>query len=578
MTLGWTLIHFLWQGTALAAVLMLVLLVARTPRVRYAASCLLLAFMALAPVLTYALLSLSGTVRELGPLALPLGAGDALSRASAASEPTNWIALLPILWLVGVAILSARLVFAAWAVHRLTHSGSAPLLDAWPHLRQRLGITRAVTFLTSQRLPGPVQAGFLKPVILLPVSLLTQLPAAQLEAIIAHELAHIRRHDYLVNLFQSVVETLLFYHPAVWWVSRTIRAERELCCDELAAQATGNPRQYAEALLALEQVTAGSFTLVNAATGGDLRDRIARLLGHPHRPLKVRLSAVVVALLLAGAFLFPVFDPPAPRTSAVPAAPAETESLVRLVDRWHREAVRAVRRSFRKQSAAVPTALAAPQEPQPDTTALQQEVARLNREVDTLRSDTAARLQQQSGSGQLSPQASERLARTEAQQSLDRLSDAQTQFRQAADIYQPQHPVRLARLAQLRAAMQAVSQAERPSPYDRWLNEDVVYIITADELKRFRELKSDPEREKFIEQFWSRRDSNPATPENETKEEHYRRIAVANKKFLTAETLGWKTPRGRLYILKGPPDELETHPDREKWLYRSPREIFEFKP
>ena len=475
MILGWTLVHVLWQGAVAAAFLAMVLLSTRSPRVRYAAGCFALALMALAPVFTYAWLGQSGVVRELGPVALALGSGDALSRAIAGAEPVAWVAWLPLFWMVGVTALSARLMLAAASVHRLTHRESTRIEDAWPHLSQRLGLTRAVTFLTSTRLIGPAQAGFLKPVVLLPLSLLTQLPAAQLEAIIAHELAHIQRHDYLVNLLQTFVETLLFYHPAVWWVSGVIRAERELCCDQLAAEVTGNRHQYAEALLAVEVMAGGRLAFTNAATGGDLRQRIARLLGQTEQTgTAAGMPALMIALLLAGAMLFPVRAQTPP-----PAAPQAKESLSfwQTIDRWHRDFVRHMG---------------------------------------------------------LMPHSS---------------------------------PKNLA------------AQAGNVGAYDKWLHEDVVYIISEPETKRFQSLKSDSEREQFIVQFWQRRDTTPATPQNEAKEEHYRRIAKANQKFGTGSEAGWKTPRGRLYIVKGPPDELEMHPERknEKWLYRSPREIFEFK-
>ena len=481
MILGWTLVHFLWQGAAASVFLAAVLLTTRSPRIRYAAGCFALALMALAPMLTYAWLGQPGVVRELGPVTLALGSGDALSRAIGGTEPIAWISWLPLFWMAGVAALSARLILAAVSVHRLTHRESTPIPDAWPHLSERLGLTRAVTFLTSTRLIGPAQAGFLKPIVLLPVSLLTQLPTAQLEAIIAHELAHIQRHDYLVNLLQTFVETLLFYHPAVWWVSGVIRAERELCCDQLAAEVTGNRHQYAEALLAVEVMAGERLAFTNAATGGDLRERIARLLGQTERKgAAAGMPALMIALLLAGALLFPVRAQTPP-----PAAPQAKESLSfwQTIDRWHRDFVRStgLMSHSRKPTTKPPMAMAA--------------------------------------------------------------------------------------------------QTGKVPAYDKWLHEDVVYIISEPETKRFQSLKSDSEREQFIVQFWQRRDTKPDTAENEAKEEHYRRIAKANQKFGTASEPGWKTPRGRLYILKGPPDELETHPERknELWLYRSPREIFEFK-
>jgi GWxTD domain-containing protein len=477
--LGWTLVHFLWQGTAGAVVLSLVLAVTRSPRVRYAAGCLMLAMMALATLVTYGILRQPGMARELGPLTLALGAGDGLARAVAGAEPISWVAWLPLFWLVGVAVLSARLILAALGVRRLTHRGATEIPDTWRHLRERLGIERAVTFLASPFVTGPAQAGFLKPVILLPASLLTQLPAAQLEAIVAHELAHVQRHDYLVNLLQTVMETLLFYHPAVWWISHVVRVEREHCCDLAAAEATGNTRQYAEALLAVELLAGGRIAFTNAATGGDLRQRIARLLGKADRPVNIGLPAILLAALLVALMAFPVVRSQA-QTNPPALSKGETESFAHAVDRWHRSFV----------------------------------------------------------------------------------------------LY-----LGLPLLHSRHSAPKALAQTAAPVNYDRWLHEDVVYIISAPEVERFQKLKSDAEREQFIEQFWKRRDTNPATAENEAKLEHYRRIAYANKRFRVLNTDGWKTERGRVYIVKGPPDEIESHPERgnDQWLYRSPREIFKFK-
>lgn len=133
--------------------------------------------------------------------------------------------------------------------------------------------------------------------ILLPVGALAGLPPQQLEAIIAHELAHIRRHDYLVNLLQAVIEALLFYHPAVWWVSRQIRQEREHCCDDLAVAVSGDLMTYARALLEMEQLRAAAPQLAVAAYGGLLMNRIQRLLVG-QQPQGNRFIGLVACLLV----------------------------------------------------------------------------------------------------------------------------------------------------------------------------------------------------------------------------------------------------------------------------------------
>ena len=197
----------------------------------------------------------------------------------------EWLPLFVSVWLAGVALLTLRL-FSGWMwVQRMKSHGARPapeaLQTAAERLMRRLHIGRAVRLLESTSVSVPTVIGWLKPVVLLPTSALAGLAPNQMEAILAHELAHIRRHDYIVNLFQTVVETLLFYHPAVWWLSRRIRAERENCCDDLAVSLCGDPVAYAAALAELEGLRSTTGELVLAATGGSLLQRVRRLLGVP---------------------------------------------------------------------------------------------------------------------------------------------------------------------------------------------------------------------------------------------------------------------------------------------------------
>jgi len=191
-------------------------------------------------------------------------------------------------WSVGVTLLSARLS-GGWALTvRLRRRFVEPVTGAWQttveRLARRLGIRGGVRLLESSKLEVPAAIGWLRPVVLLPAGLLTGLPADQLESILAHELAHIRRHDYLVNLVQSLIETLFFYHPGIWWISARIRTEREFCCDDLAVSACGNAATYARALAELEEFRSALPRprvprLAMAATGGELLRRIRRLVG-----------------------------------------------------------------------------------------------------------------------------------------------------------------------------------------------------------------------------------------------------------------------------------------------------------
>ena len=163
--------------------------------------------------------------------------------------------------------------------------------------------------------------GYIRPVILMPVGLLAGLPARQVEAILLHELAHIRRHDYLVNLMQIVVEGLVFYHPAVWWISGVIRAERENCCDDLAVATQGDALAYAAALTALEQKRGAVRDAVLAATGGSLVKRVRRLLVQPEGPraaLTPVFSAAILTISVAAAMAAWQSTPPTVRPATPP--------------------------------------------------------------------------------------------------------------------------------------------------------------------------------------------------------------------------------------------------------------------
>ena len=365
------------------------------------------------------------------------------------SEYLPWLAPF---WIAGVLFFQLRGVASWMAARGLRRRGVCAATAFWQERLDRLGarvrLSRPVTLLESCVAEVPVVIGYVRPVILMPVGLLAGLPAGQVEAILLHELAHIRRHDYLVNLMQIVVEGLVFYHPAVWWISGVIRAERENCCDDLVVATQGDALAYAAALTALEQNRGAVREAVLAATGGSLVKRVRRLLVQPERQR---------------AALTPVFS-----------AAVLTISLAAAMAAW--------------QSTPPP-------------------------------------------------------------------------------VRPPAAPV-LAQVQQTPAPVEAVT------PYRLWLNQDVAYIITDAERAAYKSLQSDPEREHFIEQFWLRRDPTPGTPENEFKEEHYRRIAYANEHFAAAIP-GWKTDRGRIYITYGPPDEKETHPSGsaaqpypyEQWLY-----------
>lgn len=369
----------------------------------------------------------------------------------------------------------------AWFVELSRERTALPLAVEW---RQRfdlvamaMRVARPWRAAVSAKLSVPQVSGVFRPLLLLPAAVLARIPPDQVESIVAHELAHIRRHDYLVNLLQTAVECLLFYHPAVWWLSWKVRQERELCCDAAAVDYCGDSTSYARALLALEETRPA---LALAASGGGLRDRVANLFGY--RPASsFALPALAVVLIAGGVAL--ASQKEAPEPPPPPVAP-------RIID------------------------------------------------------------------GRPSPGMREQIERGVARAQLRKQSQ------------RPQGVGQAGIKAEMKKAEAALAKSSKTF---NWLHEDVAYLVSDAERFSFLSLRSGPEREQFIEQFWQRRDPTPGTPANEFKQEHYRRIKYANERFGLDGKPGWRTDRGRVYISLGPPDEIECYPGKqETWKYTVP--------
>jgi beta-lactamase regulating signal transducer with metallopeptidase domain len=304
--LGWTLVHFLWQGAILAALLAAVRAITREARMRHAAACAALAAMAAAPLVTFALLGRGApSGGAVSAAVVPVAAGAAAAVPSPSANTMQWLVLV---WLAGVVVFSARLAGGWIAAARLRTRDSRPAPAEWQEtlerLMARMNVTRRVRLLVSPRVQAPSVVGWLQPAVLAPVGALTGLAPEHVQALLAHELAHILRNDYLINLLQGVAEALLFYHPAVWWVSRQIRVERELCCDDLAVAVSGDVLTYARALADLEMCRPSRPGWAMAANSGSLVKRIARLV-EPSRPAVHTMPApgaawVLTFLLLLG--------------------------------------------------------------------------------------------------------------------------------------------------------------------------------------------------------------------------------------------------------------------------------------
>jgi len=284
--LGLSLLHFLWQGLAIAVALRIVLELSRNAPAafRYWVSVAGLAAMALAvPVTTLALLHAGGpSAGAASSLTAPIVVG---TEPTAASNTFGWLSapyLIVALWLAGVLVVSLRLLFGWRTLQRLRRSARAEvsgMLEAVNRdMHRLLGLHRKVGIAISGAVRGPMLVGWLKPVILLPPAIVATLPRDQIEMIVAHELAHFRRRDHWINLFQVIVETLLFYHPAVAWTSRRIRVERENACDDLAIACTGRRLSYVEMLATLERNRLPGPALALGVQDGQIVARIRRLV------------------------------------------------------------------------------------------------------------------------------------------------------------------------------------------------------------------------------------------------------------------------------------------------------------
>jgi beta-lactamase regulating signal transducer with metallopeptidase domain len=334
--LAWSLLHFLWQGAALGLTAFFLLRIVKPERAstRYIIGVTTLALMLAASLATFVAIARAPMPLDdfMAFTAEPASAspGNAVtgwiiadlttsptarSLVSSPIEPINPlrpeplgpVALFVIVttWIVGVLVLTGRLIGGWILTRRLARravDAVSPSIEALAaRVAERLQLRRAVGIFESGAVSAPTLVGWVKPVVLLPAAALAGLTPEQLQAILAHELAHVRRHDYLINLLQSVVETLLFYHPATWWVSAQVREEREHCCDDLAVEVCGDRLLYVTALAELTTIaTHRGFAL--AATDGSLVGRVRRLLGgsrpkHEAPPGWAALGIVLLAII-----------------------------------------------------------------------------------------------------------------------------------------------------------------------------------------------------------------------------------------------------------------------------------------
>ena len=310
--LGWTLLQFVWQGLVIGAgfAAARALLAKERCDARYATGLAALALAAICPALTFWTLLHRQMIEIAAAAAAPLGTQGQITAAFATADSglqvqsDGYLSWLVLGWVVGVLCMACRALYQWRALAHIARHHAVPSIElesVLGGLARRFRFARQIRVLVSARIDTPTLIGWLKPVILLPMAVALGFPRQQIELILAHELGHLRRYDHLVNLAQALLETLLFYHPVVHWISGEVRNEREICCDALVLRLTsGAPREYARTLAALEELRQQPpVQIALAASGGVLLDRVRRIVGMPATSLTATRPNTGLWLLIA---------------------------------------------------------------------------------------------------------------------------------------------------------------------------------------------------------------------------------------------------------------------------------------
>lgn len=312
----WTIVHSLWQGGLLALVMSYLQTTptASTSVARYTLSVLALGTLLLSSIVTFCIYyyTLGVTSEATMPSAALTGTVPATASGHLLQQVRYWFDLrsetILLVWTVGVALLLTKAICGVAYIQWLRQGTEHPVLQqALLHLQDKIGKSAHLRLLASSRVAVPMVVGAIKPVVLFPLSLLTMLTIDEVEAILAHELAHVHRHDYAVNLVLHVVETLYYYHPAVWWISANIRAERENSCDDLAIAMGTDPLLYAQTLTKIEAMQTQTIPSMAMALHTDkhqLLNRIKRILNMKQTKSNIKEKTVATLLMLTVALLF----------------------------------------------------------------------------------------------------------------------------------------------------------------------------------------------------------------------------------------------------------------------------------
>lgn len=604
-TAGMVLVHFLWQAALVALMLRLMLGLAPRPDTRSALAQMALATLFALPVATWALLS---SVPAVEAAALP-GSRVVLriNSAVAPADPAVFPWLLAA-WMAWAAMQTVRLAGGWMMLHSRARVALSPALSAHVERVSESLSVEIPAFASAVDVPQIV--GVFRPVLLLPVSALSGLTPGELEAVIAHELAHVARGDHWINALQALAEVLFGFHPAVRWIQGVIRQEREFCCDEVAARVARSRQLYAHALLKLEEQAAADWAL--AANGGSLRARVERLVASPRHQTPWLMSAAVL-LLAGGLFALPAMQdatPPAPPTPpevkslagkrpAPPPPPSPSQA----------PAPPSVPPPPAKVDKKMP-----PPPPPPPPPAKAISLRDLTRDTGPLTPEEAARLKADmkrnpelyqsirlTDDGTLSPEEMALLKAIHEKQMAEHERQMKLHEQQMEHHQQDmeQHQKQLERHQRdLERHQQQLAEHERAVAQEQIAalkgQEAAAGQLHIERLHQTAELYKQKQRNlallgqspahaKELAKLNAELDAmaaqlrQPILPQDDKlaaefnaarlavqdEAEKHRRTEQARQRFG-----GENTPRGKVYVKYGPPDEIESHPDREMWMYR----------
>jgi beta-lactamase regulating signal transducer with metallopeptidase domain len=305
--LGWTFVHTLWQGCVIVLLMIFVLqqIPVKKATLRYTVATASMMSMLVAAIATFALLYFEPGKSEIvtSNTAMQVVGAESTGGFSFVAWLGGNLSAMVAIWIAGVILLGFRLLFGLAYIQYLRQTASDLSFKLGGRLEaiaRKINYKRALDVAESALVQIPVVVGHLKPLILFPVGAINQLTTEEVEAVLAHEIAHLVRNDFVQNLIQSVIEIVFYYHPAVWWISAVVRSERENCCDDLAIQVCGSSLTYARALVRLQEVghTAPALALPFLGSKNHLLDRVKRILNEPQNKTNLMEKITATSLLL----------------------------------------------------------------------------------------------------------------------------------------------------------------------------------------------------------------------------------------------------------------------------------------